>query len=322
MAGWSRVDRCMFATQISTASSVSGPSRSITAQESLAVSQPLTIGMIGYGFMGRAHTNAYKRVSDFFPELAYHPVLQSACGRDEAKVQAFARQWGYASHETDWQHLVNRDDIDAVDICVPNNLHKEIALAAAAAGKMILCEKPLAINVAEGEAMCQAVEAAGVANMVWYNYRRIPAVSLAKTTDRGRSTRPDLSLSLEFSARLDHLKRGSPRRSRDVEIGFGRSRFGGDRRLARPLYRYGAVAQWPDQRCQCDDRNICHRANACRDAASPSSRRSTTLAPSCVTSRTVRWACSSRRVTRVVTKPSIPSKSTEHWARFAGTCMT
>jgi len=143
--------------------------------------------MIGYGFMGRAHTNAYKRVGDFFPELTHRPVLQAACGRDAEKVQAFAEQWGYASHETDWRALIARDDIDAVDICVPNNLHKDIALAAAAAGKMILCEKPLAMNTADAEQMCQAVEAAGVANTVWYNYRRIPAVSLAKALiDEGR----------------------------------------------------------------------------------------------------------------------------------------
>lgn len=151
------------------------------------MSEPLRIGMIGYGFMGRAHTNAYKRVPDFFPELKYRPVLQAVCARNEEKVKAFAQQWGYASHETDWKKLVQRDDIDAVDICVPNNLHREISLAAAAAGKMILCEKPLAMNVAEGQEMCDAVDKAGVANTVWYNYRRIPAVSLAKQLiDDGR----------------------------------------------------------------------------------------------------------------------------------------
>ncbi len=138
----------------------------------------LRIGMIGYGFMGRAHTNAYKRVNDFF-ELEYRPVLQAACGRNAEGVQKFADNWGYKSIETDWKKLLERDDIDAVDICVPNNLHREISLAAAAAGKMILCEKPLAMNSDEGEEMCQAVEAAGVPNMVWYNYRRVPAVTLA-----------------------------------------------------------------------------------------------------------------------------------------------
>jgi predicted dehydrogenase len=151
------------------------------------MAKPLNIGMIGYGFMGRAHTNGYKRVLDFFPELPFRPVLKAACARSAEKIQAFASQWGYESIETDWRRLIERKDIDAVDICVPNNLHKEIALAAAAAGKMILCEKPLAMNAAEGEEMCQAVERAKVANTVWYNYRRVPAVTMAKQlVDEGR----------------------------------------------------------------------------------------------------------------------------------------
>ena len=143
------------------------------------MAKPLNIGMIGYGFMGRTHSNGYRRVPNFF-DLRYTPVLKAACARNKDAVQAFANQWGYESIETDWRKLVERKDIDAVDICVPNNLHKEIAVAAAAAGKMILCEKPLAMNVAEGEEMCQAVEKAKVLNTVWYNYRRVPAVTLAK----------------------------------------------------------------------------------------------------------------------------------------------
>jgi len=143
------------------------------------MTKELRIGMIGYGFMGRAHTNAYKRVSDFF-DLEYRPVLKAACARSEDAVKKFADKWGYESTETDWRKLVERDDIDAVDICVPNNLHKEIALHCAEAGKAILCEKPLSMDVAEGEEMCAAVEKANVANTVWYNYRRLPAVSLAK----------------------------------------------------------------------------------------------------------------------------------------------
>lgn len=141
--------------------------------------KPLNIGMIGYGFMGRAHSNAYVQVNNFF-DLKYRTVLKAACARDAVKAKAFADQWGYESIETDWRKLLERKDIDAVDICVPNNLHCEIACAAAAAGKMILCEKPLALNAAEGRKMVEAVEKAGVANTVWYNYRRIPAVSLAK----------------------------------------------------------------------------------------------------------------------------------------------
>jgi predicted dehydrogenase len=143
------------------------------------VTKPLNIGMIGYGFMGRAHSNAYSKVNHFF-DLEYRPVMKAVCARNEEKAKAFAEQWGYESVETDWKQLLKRDDVDAVDICTPNNLHKEIAIAAAEAGKTILCEKPLAMNSAEGEQMCQAVEKAGVANIVWYNYRRVPAVTLAK----------------------------------------------------------------------------------------------------------------------------------------------
>ena len=148
--------------------------------------KPLNIGMIGYGFMGRAHSNAYCKVGNFF-DLEYEPVLKAICARNKEKAQSFADNWGYESVETDWKALIDRDDIDAIDICTPNNLHKEISIAAANAGKMILCEKPLAMNTEEGEEMCKAVESAGVANIVWYNYRRVPAVTLAKQLiDEGR----------------------------------------------------------------------------------------------------------------------------------------
>jgi predicted dehydrogenase len=139
---------------------------------------PLNVGMIGYGFMGRAHSNAYSQVNHFF-DLKYRPVLKAACARSADKVKPFAQQWGYESVETDWRKLLERKDIDVIDICTPNNTHAEIALAAAAAGKMILCEKPLAMNGPEGRKMVEAVEKARVANMVWYNYRRVPAVTLA-----------------------------------------------------------------------------------------------------------------------------------------------
>jgi predicted dehydrogenase len=148
--------------------------------------KPLNVGMIGYGFMGRAHSNAYHKVNHFF-DLAYRPVLKAACARSLDKVKAFADKWGYESVETDWRRLVERKDIDLIDICTPNNTHAEIALAAAQAGKMILCEKPLAMDGPEGRKMVEAVEKAKVANMVWYNYRRIPAVTLAKQLiDEGR----------------------------------------------------------------------------------------------------------------------------------------
>ncbi|MFN7208121.1 MAG: Gfo/Idh/MocA family protein, partial [Planctomycetota bacterium] len=139
----------------------------------------LRIGMIGYGFMGKAHSNAYLQASRFF-KSSHKPVLKALCARNAEKAKSFADNWGYESIETDWRELLKRSDIDAIDICTPNNLHKEIAIEAAKAGKMILCEKPLAMNTAEGLEMVAAVEKAGVANMVWYNYRRVPAVTLAK----------------------------------------------------------------------------------------------------------------------------------------------
>jgi predicted dehydrogenase len=141
--------------------------------------KPLNVGIIGYGFMGRAHSNAFRKVNNFFP-LDRRIVLKAACGRDSAKTRVFADTWGYESTEADWRRLVARPDIDLIDIAAPNNVHAEIAIAAAKAGKMILCEKPLAMNAAEARTMVGAVEKAKVPNMVWYNYRRIPAVTLAK----------------------------------------------------------------------------------------------------------------------------------------------
>ena len=139
----------------------------------------LNIGIIGYGFMGRAHSNAFRQANRFF-ELEYEPVFKAACARNEEQLRAFCDNWGWESYETDWRKLVERDDIDLIDIAAPNNVHREIALAAAAAGKMVLTDKPLAMNGQEGREMVDAVKKAGVPNMVWYNYRYIPAVTLAK----------------------------------------------------------------------------------------------------------------------------------------------
>lgn len=105
----------------------------------------LRIGMIGYGFMGRTHSNAYKRLNDFFP-VEHRPVLKAVCARDAAKAKQFADVWGYERVETDWRKVVDAADIDLVDIGSPDNTHYEIALAAAKQGKMILCEKPLAMD--------------------------------------------------------------------------------------------------------------------------------------------------------------------------------
>ncbi len=139
----------------------------------------LNIGMIGGGFMGRTHSNAFSRVTNFF-DVPLRPVLKTICARNGERAEAFAGQWGYERAETDWRRLVEAPDIDLIDIASPNDTHAEIAIAAAAAGKMVMCEKPLGRNPAESEAMTAAVKKAGVANMVWYNYRRVPAVMLAK----------------------------------------------------------------------------------------------------------------------------------------------
>src|SRR5262249_140730 len=143
------------------------------------MAKPLNVGLIGYGFMGRAHSNAYCQVNHFF-NLDYRPVLKAACARNADEVKKFAARWGYESTETDWRTLMARPDIDVIAISAAKNCHAEIAIAAAQAGKMILCEKPLAMNAPEGLKMVEAVEKAKVPNMVWYNYRRVPAVTFAR----------------------------------------------------------------------------------------------------------------------------------------------
>ena len=138
------------------------------------------------GLHGPAHTNAFRQAGKFFA-LDREPVLQAIATRHAESAARFAENWGYASSEGDWRRLVERDDIDLIDIASPNDTHTEIAIAAAEAGKMVMCEKPLGRTAAEAEKMVAAVEAAGVANMVWYNYRRVPAVTLAKLlVDEGR----------------------------------------------------------------------------------------------------------------------------------------
>ena len=149
-------------------------------------SKPLRIGLVGCGFMGRTHSNAFHQAPHFF-DLPYQPVLQAVCARNAQTVSEFAARWNYASFETNWRKLVDRSDIDLIDIATPNDTHAEIAIAAAEAGKMVLCEKPLGRTAEEAHRMTQAVEKAGVRNMVWYNYRRVPAVTLLKNLlDAGR----------------------------------------------------------------------------------------------------------------------------------------
>ncbi|BBH24724.1 oxidoreductase [Paenibacillus baekrokdamisoli] len=137
------------------------------------------VGMIGYKFMGKAHSNAYRALPMFFPAV-WKPEMKAICGRDAGGVEQARVQFGWESAETDWRDMVTRDDIDVVDINAPSDAHKEIAIAAAAAGKHIFCEKPLALNLADSIEMLNAAEEAGVKHMVGFNYRFSPAVQLAK----------------------------------------------------------------------------------------------------------------------------------------------
>ena len=145
----------------------------------------VNVALIGYAFMGKAHSNAYRQVPRFFsPRLS--PRMKVICGRTRSNVEAAARDLGWDETSTDWEEVVNRKDIDLVDVVTPGDSHMEIAIAAAKAGKAVFCEKPLANSVRDAERMLAAVEKAGVVHMICHNYRRAPAVMLAKQLiDRG-----------------------------------------------------------------------------------------------------------------------------------------
>jgi predicted dehydrogenase len=137
------------------------------------------VALIGYAFMGRAHSNAWRQVGRFFsPRLT--PRLRVICGRDRSMVKEAAARLGWEEWATDWREVVTRRDVDIVDIATPGDTHAEIAIAAARAGKAVLCEKPLANDVRQARAMLAAVRKAGVPHMLCHNYRRIPAVMLAR----------------------------------------------------------------------------------------------------------------------------------------------
>lgn len=144
------------------------------------MSNRLRVGMVGYKFMGKAHSNAYRSLPMFFPSAPLQPEMSVICGRNEQGVQEAANQFGWSESVTDWRELVKRDDIDLIDINAPSDAHKEIALEAARQGKHLFCEKPLALSLADSREMLQAAEDAGVAHMVGFNYRFSPAVQLAK----------------------------------------------------------------------------------------------------------------------------------------------
>lgn len=136
--------------------------------------------MIGYRFMGKAHSNAWRQVNRFFPELPARVELDTICGRNSAEVLRAREAFGWQRAESDWRNVVADPRIDIIDVTTPNDTHAEIAIAAAKAGKAVLCEKPLARTLAEAKQMVAAVKKAGVVNMICHNYRRIPAIALAK----------------------------------------------------------------------------------------------------------------------------------------------
>jgi predicted dehydrogenase len=137
----------------------------------------LNVAIIGQGSMGRAHSNAYRQVNHFF-DLPFTPRLKVICGRNRAGLEKMAATWGWEEISTDWREVTERRDIGVIDIATPNSLHAEMAIAAAQAGKIVLCEKPLAVSPAQARQMVEA--ARGVPNMVWFNYRRVPAIAFTR----------------------------------------------------------------------------------------------------------------------------------------------
>jgi predicted dehydrogenase len=150
-----------------------------TPKGGFAVPRNFNVALIGYQFMGKAHSNAYRQMPHFFKSDTL-PVMKVICGRDEAKVKAAREQLGWEEWSTSWEEVVKRDDIDLVDVSTPGDTHMPIAVAAAKAGKVVFCEKPLANNLSEAKKMLAAVQKSGVLHMICHNYRKAPAVTLAK----------------------------------------------------------------------------------------------------------------------------------------------
>jgi len=150
------------------------------------MSENIAIGMVGYKFMGKAHSNAYRQINQFF-DLPVRPRLKTICGREKPKVEKMAQRWGWETAVDNWRRIIDDPEIKIVDICSPNNTHREIAVAAFEAGKIVACEKPLAMNGNEAEQMAAAARKSGKINTVWFNYRRVPAIAFARQLiDEGR----------------------------------------------------------------------------------------------------------------------------------------
>src|SRR5438477_1461633 len=177
----------------------------------------LRIAMIGSGFIAGVHSNAFRQVTHFF-DVPYELELKAICGRDAAKLELVRSKWGWGEVETDWRKVVDRSDVDVVDIATPNALHAPIAIAAAQAGKMVWCEKPLASSLQEAEKMAVAV--AGRPTLVWFNYRHLPAVAFAsELTQQGRVGQP-------FHFRSVYLNQSANDRSKTTGWRYQRSESG------------------------------------------------------------------------------------------------
>jgi len=179
----------------------------------------LNVAMVGSGFIAGVHSNAFHQVKRFF-DVPFSLCTKVVCGRDRQKLEPFASKWEWEETSLDWKSAIVRDDIDIVDIAVPNRLHASIALAAAGAGKMVFCEKPLALSFAEALQMVQAV--GGIPNIVWYNYRRAPAVAFAKQLiDEGRIGEPFHYRAYYFNQSGVDPKKAQSWRYRRTESGSG-----------------------------------------------------------------------------------------------------
>jgi|SRR5437868_819979 predicted dehydrogenase len=179
----------------------------------------LSIAMIGAGFIAKAHSNAFHQVNHFF-RTPYQLGLKVICGRNPDRLQAMASQWGWEETHTDWRSVIGRKDIDVIDIATPNVLHAPIAIAAAQAGKIVFCEKPLAVSLPEAESMAEA--ASTVPTLVWFNYRRVPAVALAKRMiDEGRIGQPYHYRALYLNQSGNDPSKASGWRYRRSESGSG-----------------------------------------------------------------------------------------------------
>jgi myo-inositol 2-dehydrogenase/D-chiro-inositol 1-dehydrogenase len=203
--------------------------------------QKLKIAMIGSGFIGKVHSNAFRQVGHFF-DTPYELHLSLICGRNRTKLETVAAQWGWDEVETDWHAVIERKDIDIIDIAVPNALHAPIAIAAAETGKTVLCEKPLATSLDESERMTRVVH--GVPNLVWFNYRRIPAVVFAKQLiEEGRMGQPLHYRALYLNQSGNDPSKASGWRYKRSEAGMGAAGDLLSHSIDLALYLNGHIAE-------------------------------------------------------------------------------